>query len=160
MSLSLSLVQPLVTNNGTVDVLATVRNNGPADAEGVQVQVGVGGPDNTGVPRLECFPEGVAICNAGGGALIPSLPAGTAMNVEFVYNYFCGALTCTQWVDGSLFALTSDPNLANNFASIRCPSPPGLKRSWLLLSLCCTTAATLPYSPAAPTIRLPRQTRR
>lgn len=72
MSLSLSLVQPLVTNNGTVDVLATVRNNGPADAEGVQVQVGVGGPDNTGVPRLECFPEGVAICNAAAALSFPA----------------------------------------------------------------------------------------
>jgi uncharacterized protein (TIGR03437 family) len=47
------------------------------------------------------------------------------MNVEFVYNYFCGALTCTQWVDGSLFALTSDPNLANNFASITLPFTTG-----------------------------------
>src|ERR1019366_4968578 len=61
----------------------------------------------------------------GGGALFPSLPAGTAMNVEFVYNYFCGALTCTQWVDGSLFALTYDPNLANNFASITLPFTTG-----------------------------------
>jgi len=87
LSLSLSLVQPLVTGNGTVDVLATVTNNGPADAEAVQVQVGVDDPDNNGRPPLECFPGGVAICNTGGGALIPSLPAGASMNVEFVYNY-------------------------------------------------------------------------
>jgi uncharacterized protein (TIGR03437 family) len=125
LSLSLSLVQPLVTGNGTVDVLATVTNNGPADAEAVQVQVGVDDPDNNGRPPLECFPGGVAICNTGGGALIPSLPAGASMNVEFVYNYLCGALTCTQWVDGSLYALTSDTNLANNFASIALPFTTG-----------------------------------
>jgi uncharacterized protein (TIGR03437 family) len=125
LSLSLSLVQPLVTGNGTVDVVATVQNNGPADAEGVQVQVGVGDPDNTGTPLLECFPGGVAICNTRNGVLIPSLPAGTAMNVEFVYHYFCGSLTCTQWVDGSLYALTSDTNLANNFASIALPFTTG-----------------------------------
>jgi hypothetical protein len=126
LSLALSLVAPLVTNNGTVDFLATVTNNGPAGAEGVQVQVSIGGPDGPDTtPLLECFPGGLAICYAGGGALIPSLPAGASMNVEFVYNYFCGSLTCMQWIDGSLYALTSDTNLANNFASIALPFTTG-----------------------------------
>ena len=35
LSISLNLAVPLVTNKDTVDVVATVQNNGPADAEGI-----------------------------------------------------------------------------------------------------------------------------
>ena len=112
LSISLNLVAPLLTDNDTIDVLATVHNNGPADAEGVQVNVG-----SSGQP-LECFPGGIAICTTG-GALIPNLPAGATMNIEFIYNASCnGGPACTQSVDGNIFAMTSDPNLSNNFTTL------------------------------------------
>jgi len=78
----------------------------------------MGDPSNFSGGPVECFPGGIAICNAN-GALIPSLPAGATMNIEFMYNALCdGGPTCTQWVGGSLFALTSDPDLSNNFTTL------------------------------------------
>ena len=136
LSLDLKLLQPLVFTNGssgyaTVDVLATVNNNGPADAEALQVQTEVRAPDG-GYDDLpfECFSEG-AICGVNNGAMIPRLPAGGTMSVEFVYVYLCGSLSCTQWMTGSLFALTSDPDLSNNFATIPLPSTTGFEASLL-----------------------------
>jgi uncharacterized protein (TIGR03437 family) len=114
LSLSLYLVAPVVIDNDTVDVIATVYNNGPADAEGIQLFATLG--DST--PALECFPGGIAICNTG-GALIPTLPAGAAMSVEFIYIASCnGGPACSQSVEGRLFSMTSDPNLSNNFATM------------------------------------------
>jgi len=41
------------------------------------------------------------------------------MNVEFIYNASCnGGPACTQSVEGSLLALTSDPNLSNSFMTL------------------------------------------
>ena len=124
LSLELTLLQPLL--NELVDVRATVTNHGPNDAEGVQVQVRIANPDNTGFQPIECLAGGAAVCSGGDdlnghqwvGALIPNLRAGQTMNIEFVENYNCYASSCTQWVNGSVFSLTSDPKLANNFVRL------------------------------------------
>jgi len=127
LSLSLSLVQPLVSRTGTIAVLATVTNNGPAAAEAVQVEVNPVGDGS--VSPLQCLPDAVAICNAGVSALIPRLPAGTTMHIEFSYDYDCGGLTCNQSVNGGIFALTSDPDLANNFVTLQLPITTGFEAS-------------------------------
>jgi hypothetical protein len=82
LSLELTLLQPLL--NELVDVRATVTNHGPNDAEGVQVQVRIANPDNTGFQPIECLAGGAAVCSGGDdlnghqwvGALIPNLRAG------------------------------------------------------------------------------------
>lgn len=134
LSLSLQLGMPLVNTNQTVDVIATVRNNGPADAEGIQLSVLLEEALlNGGNQPLECFPGGLAICN-GGGALIPNLPAGAAMNIELVFHIWCNQdPTCSQSVDGRLFALSPDPNLADNVTTLPVPYVTGFDATLALL---------------------------
>lgn len=126
LSVSLSLVKPFavgtgIAANGTVDVRVTVSNNGPADAEGVQLRANVGDINGGSATVAGCLPGGVAICNAGGGAHIPLLRAGSAMSIEFVYSYACHAVPCAPLAYASLQAITSDPTLANNSASLAVP---------------------------------------
>jgi hypothetical protein len=126
LSVELTLLQPVLN---LADIRATVTNHGPNDAEGVQVQVGIADPDNSGFQPIECLAGGAAVCSGGDflhghqwvGALIPKLPAGETKNIEFVEDYICPS-PCTQWVNGTVFSLTSDPKLANNF--VRLPTAP------------------------------------
>ena len=137
LSVSLSLVKPFVVGNGTVDVRITVSNNGPADAEGVQLRAKVTDMTNGTATVIGCSPGGVAICNAGDGALIPKLPSGTAMSIEFVYGYGCPEQVCAPIVNATVQALTSDANLANNVAILTVPLTEGfganLVSTWPLL---------------------------
>ncbi len=122
LSLTLSLRVPVVSDNSTVDILATVHNAGPANAEGVQVVAVENGID---ADRLECFPGGIAVCNPQ-GALIPNLPAGATMSFEFIYSSSCQpGPTCAESVAGGLYALTSDPNLTNNRTTLPITFVPG-----------------------------------
>jgi uncharacterized protein (TIGR03437 family) len=60
----------------------------------------------------------VAICTPS-GAVIPRLPAGQAISLEFKCTGDCSP------IGGDVFALTSDPNLANNSASLPVSSVDG-----------------------------------
>jgi uncharacterized protein (TIGR03437 family) len=88
-----------------VAMRVVVTNNGPDDAEGVQITV----PGIQLQPSpTECLPDGVAVCQNPGVAIIPSLPAGTSMTIDFL-NVESG--------NASVLAMTADANLANNTAS-------------------------------------------
>ena len=104
LSVDIKLLHPVPIGSGVIDVLVTVRNHGPADAEGIQVPAW---------GQIACIPDGIAICNEY-GALIPKLAPGQAMNIEFVHTVVC----CAMQVSSSILALTSDPNLTNNVASV------------------------------------------
>lgn len=127
LSVSLSLVKPFIASNGVIDVRVTVSNSGPSDAEGVQLRAKVGDQNNSTALVIGCFPEGVAICNAGDGALIPALPAGAAMGIEFVYDYGCYSTPCAPLAYASVQALASDPNLANNSTTVAVPLTTGFE---------------------------------
>jgi hypothetical protein len=122
LSLELTLLQP---PRDLVDARATVTNHGPNDAEGVQVQVGIADPDNTGFEPIECLAGGAAVCSGGDevhvyrwvGAVIPKLRVGQTMNIEFVEESDCGS-NCTLALNGTVFSLTSDNKLANNFVHL------------------------------------------
>jgi uncharacterized protein (TIGR03437 family) len=49
------------------------------------------------------------------------LAPGTAMDIEFVFGSQCYTVTCVSWADGSILALSSDPNLVNNSTRITVP---------------------------------------
>jgi hypothetical protein len=62
---------------------AVVTNNGPNDAEAIQVLV-LGGQY-----FLECIPNGVAVCGnqaQEGQALIPHLAAGATTSIDFLFD--------------------------------------------------------------------------
>lgn len=82
-----------------------VTNNGPDDAEGVQITV----PGIQIQPSpTECIPDGVAVCQSPGVAIIPRLAAGTSMTIDFL-NVLSG--------NASVLAMTADANLTDNTAS-------------------------------------------
>jgi uncharacterized protein (TIGR03437 family) len=94
---------------------AVVTNNGPDDAEAVQVTL-------SGVLyTVECIPNGVASCwdqPDVGHALIPHLAAGATTSIDFLYDLGGGSSTEAPVVAAAL-ALTSEANLANNFTSLK-----------------------------------------
>jgi hypothetical protein len=124
LALSVSLAQPVVQGNGLVDLMATVTNNGPATAEGVQLWVALyQGPiiNDSTVQPLSCTPSGIAIC--GSPTWIPNLAAGASLTIEF--QYLANLLFGNPVAVAGLYSLTSDPNFANGFMTLAMTPVPG-----------------------------------
>jgi uncharacterized protein (TIGR03437 family) len=89
-------------------VRALVTNNGPDDAEAVQVTLS--GPNSL---LIECIPNGVATC--AGPVLIPHLAVGATTSIDFVFDAVPPLKTPLMI---AALALTSDTNMANNLATL------------------------------------------
>ncbi|MGA2038230.1 MAG: hypothetical protein ABSH42_03045 [Bryobacteraceae bacterium] len=96
---------------------AVITNHGPDDAEAIQVTIPTTWNNNVNAYLVECVPNGVAICQGPGLAMIPTLPAGTAMSIDFVFSVYGWEAPQAQPTLGAL-ALTSDGSIANNFVTI------------------------------------------